>query len=165
MQPKTIKERLKEGQQLQRAFLNADTSLKMRNYRLTKRVKITLQQPQSYFVTFTIDNKHIGLKRETFRRKVKETLRSIASLYIANDDYGSKNNRYHLHALVGSLSKIDYTTAYNTWQYGTIDFQPITTKEALRIKNYITKLTLHATKETARDLIYSRGFTQYETLS
>ena len=160
---KTIDDRVYEGQSIEQAFNNYDNSKWMRSYRLTKRVKIICSFDHVYFITFTIDEKHYGYKRSTYRRKVKKILSDLG-LYVANDDYGKMAGRYHLHAILGGFGLLNYNKIIALWQYGNVDFEPITQKEPLRLKNYIIKLTLHAEKETARDLIYSRGFDKYNII-
>ena len=135
------------------------------NYRSKKllhdRVKIIVNQPNAYFITFTIADKYYGFNRLTYQRKVKEALLQ-ASLYIANEDYGEDNGRYHIHALVLFPFHYDYTPKNHylqqIWRYGGIDFESIHTANDEAITNYINKFTSHAIKKTTARLIYSRGY-------
>jgi len=131
---------------------------------LHDRVKIIVNQPNAYFITFTISDKFYGYDRLTYQRKVKEALRQT-SLYIANEDYGKTNARYHIHALVLFPFQYDYTTknhyVQDVWKYGAIRFEPIHTPNEEAITNYINKFTAHAIKESSARLIYSRGFVSW----
>jgi len=129
--------------------------------RLHDRVKIIVNQPNAYFLTFTIAPEYYGFDRLTYQRKVKEALRQ-ASLYIANEDYGKDNGRYHIHALALFPFHYDYTPkehyVQDVWHYGVVRFEPIHTPNDEAITNYINKFTAHAIKESTARLIYSRGF-------
>ena len=135
------------------------------NYRSKKllhdRVKIIIEQSNAYFITFTISPDNYGLNRLTYQRKVKEALQQT-SLYIANEDYGKTNGRYHIHALVLFPLQYDYTSKNHylqqIWRYGGIDFESIHTANDEAITNYINKFTSHAIKDSSARLIYSRGF-------
>lgn len=130
---------------------------------LKQRVLNIITQEHSYFITFTIAPEHYNYKKDTYFRKTKEAL-SQASLYIANEDYGTDNGRLHIHALVSFPFRYDYTqknhSLQQVWKYGNIQFETIHTPNDDAITNYMSKLSAHATKETARKIIYSRGFIQ-----
>lgn len=157
---KTLYERL-EKYDTRKALDTWNDSNYRSKKRLHDRVKIIIEQSNAYFITFTISNEHYGLKRLTYQRKVKEAL-SQTSLYIANEDYGKTNGRYHIHALVLFPLRYDYTSKNHylqeVWQYGDIDFEPIHTPNDEAITNYIDKFTSHAIKQSSARLIYSRGF-------
>ena len=157
---KTLLERL-DKYDIRKAFDTWYSS----NYRCKKRihdrVKTIVYQPNAYFITFTIADKYYGFNRLTYQRKVKEAL-SQTSLYIANEDYGKENGRYHIHALVLFPFHYDYTSkehyVQDVWKYGNIDFEPIHTPNEEAITNYINKFTSHAIKDSSVRLIYSRGY-------
>ena len=97
----------------------------MRNMRVKKKVNQILQHEHKYFITFTLQDKYLKRDKKYLMRKIKEALRP-ASLYIANEDYGSKNGRLHFHALASFNLQLDYTTkdnyVHSIWKYGNIDF-------------------------------------------
>jgi len=129
--------------------------------RLHDRVTIIVNQPNAYFITFTIADEYYGFERLTYQRKAKEAL-SQTSLYIANEDYGEEKGRYHIHALALFPFHYDYTPkkhyVQDVWKYGAVRFEPIHTPNDEAITNYINKFTAHAIKESSARLIYSRGF-------
>jgi len=132
------------------------------SYRRTKRLKekITnmLLTGSCIFLTLTFnDNCFNSTNEDTRKRYVKRYLKEISSCYIANIDYGSKNEREHYHALV-LCDKVDG----KRWRElcGNINFErvKITTDCETKMAKYINKLTNHAIKETTRRncVIYSR---------
>ena len=158
MRRKTLEERL------EKYLPNKSMQLwRLSNYRaktrLQSKVIELLEQPHAYFITFTIAPKHHGLKLNTYIRKVKEALRETSD-YVANEDYGNLNGRYHIHALACFSEQYDYTIKPNTfekiWQYGIIHFEPIYKRNDEALSNYMNKLSQHATKETAHKIIYGR---------
>jgi len=157
---KTLLERL-EKYHTRKAIDTWNTSNYRSKKRIHDRVKIIVSQPNAYFLTFTIANEYYGLQRLTYQRKIKEAL-SQASLYIANEDYGKENGRYHIHALVLFPFHYDYTPkkhyVQDVWHYGNVDFEAIHTPNDEAITNYINKFTSHAIKESSARIIYSRGF-------
>jgi len=157
---KTLDERLDQygpGKGL-RLFHN---SRYMLNMRVKKKVNQILQYENKYFITFTLKDKYLTRDKKYLMRKIKEAL-SQASLYIANEDYGSKHGRLHFHALASFNFQIDYTTQDNfvnkIWKYGNIDYLKVYDNNDTAITKYLTKLTNHAIKKTAGKIIYSRGF-------
>jgi len=131
------------------------------NTRVKKKVKQILEYENKYFITFTLQDKYLTRDKKYLMRKIKEAL-SQASLYIANEDYGSKNGRLHFHALASFNLQLDYTTkdnyVHSIWKYGNIDFMKIYNSNDEAITKYLTKLTNHAIKSTAGKIVYSRGF-------
>lgn len=155
MKRKGLKDRLKDGQEISKAIINLRECDKKSYYNMLKRVQSILECPYSYFITFTINNENYNLQIDTYRRKIKEAL-APASQWVANEDYGYDNGRLHFHALVGFSSQIDYNMILSIYQYGAVNIKPIHTKNAEAIRNYMLKLTLHALKETANSIFYSR---------
>lgn len=101
---------------------------------------------QLWFVTLTGDNKKI---RKNFEKRLKtyakKYLEENCKDYIANEDRGSKNSRYHIHAIVA------WNNIHKKWDKGYMKAEKIrnTKKDNARIKNYVTKLVNHAGKATA----------------
>lgn len=154
---KTLKKRVKEGQEIQQAITNHMRSDWKRMTTLNKRVKEILEQPIAYFITFTLDNEHLHLKESTIQRKIAQTLRQVqATTYLYNKDYGKNNNRLHYHALSGFDLQIDYNILNKIYTYGAVNIKQIHIKNEESLKRYITKQQLHATKQTATKIRYSR---------
>lgn len=141
---------------------------RMRTSRLRKRISQMLAFP-CLFLTLTFTDKTLdNTSKDTRRRYVINYLKSFDSYYIANIDFGRKNEREHYHAIICS-DKIDYSSWH---KYGAIkgekvrnnlsidDFGVISNESNERIAKYINKLTNHAIKETtkANRIIYSRNF-------
>lgn len=109
------------------------------------------------FVTFTIAPRYINLDEKTLRQRANEYLRSYACSYALNVDYGSKNNRFHIHATVFGIERIEL----KKWAYGVVKAKRIRNegdltskdpkellKASTRLKKYTMKLMNHATKGT-----------------
>lgn len=126
----------------------------MRVQRLKKRINSMLELP-CIFITLTFDNDSLdSLNDDTKRRMVARTLKSLGCKYIANVDYGAENGRIHYHA-IAQIERMPF----GVWGYGNIDVEKIVVKNGAAISKYISKLTNHAIKKTAKGnrLIYSRG--------
>lgn len=152
---KTLTIRLNENQEIKRAIYNTKNSEWKNHKRMLKRVKTILEYEHSYFFTFTIAPKNYDLKIDTYKRKIKEALAG-ASQWVANIDYGKDNGRLHFHALVGFDFQVDYTKLLEIYNYGAIKIRDIQVKNAEALRNYMIKLTLHAEKDTANEIFYSR---------
>jgi len=152
---KTLKDRLKEGQQIQQAITNLNKSYYRRDSRLKKRIEKMLEQEHTYFITFTIAPKYYGLEYNTYLRKIKEALGG-ASAWVVNSDYGNINERLHFHCVASFYSQLDYNTLYNIYQYGAINFKPIYSANEKALREYLKKTFNHTVKQTAGKIHYSR---------
>lgn len=124
--------------------------------RLLERVEIILQKP-CLLLTFTWDNEHINESSiETKRKYVQRVLNKLGCHYVANIDYGSKNDRVHFHALA-QIDKIDNTNK-QLWCYGALNFKQVRVKNSKALSKYLHKLTNHAIKETTKGcrIMYDR---------
>lgn len=132
------------------------------NYKKRKRVKSKMADividGDCLFLTLTFTDEVLKKTSEATRRRyVVRYLKSQSAVYVANIDFGSKNDREHYHALV-KANKVDYSPWHH---YGAIKGEKVvsTGASAERLSRYIVKLTNHAIKETAgqgRRIIYSR---------
>lgn len=132
------------------------------SYRRTKRLKDKIlnmiQSGSCIFLTLTFTNETLeNTISETRKKYVSRYLKKISNCYIANIDYGKKNEREHYHALV-QCDSVD-----GSWwrkNCGSIDFERVNVSLDCETKlaKYINKLTNHAIKETTRRncVIYSR---------
>lgn len=124
---------------------------------LKKKIAKMLTLGKCCFLTLTFkDDTLENTSAETRKRYVSRFLRDNYDKYIANIDYGAKNDREHYHAIV----LLNDLANFKKWhKYGAINSQNIwQTNSESKISKYITKLTNHAIKETCKRsaIIYSR---------
>lgn len=129
-----------------------------RNSRLWKRIYSMLCKGDCIFLTLTFTDN--DLSHSTFddrRRWVRRYLKSQSDYYIANIDFGEKNGREHYHAVI-MASEVDYS-GWNT-KHGNINGKRIHCgiDDAKRLSKYVSKLTNHAIKDTAKSfrIIYGK---------
>lgn len=149
---KTLKDRVNNGVIYIKANVQNQNAERYRYRVLTKNVNEVVEQPRKYFITFTISNDYLYLKKSTIERKIKEALGG-ASCWVANRDYGGEKNRLHYHAVAGFISKLDYNTILDIYKYGAVNFKIIRSKNSQAIRNYMSK---HAYKSTSTHILYSR---------
>lgn len=131
------------------------------SYHRTKRLKLKilnmLTSGSCIFLTLTFKNDVLeNTSQETRKRYVARALKTMSNSYIANIDYGKKNEREHYHAII-----LADKVSQDYWKYGNLDYEKVRANEEtspVKIAKYITKLTNHAIKETVKQnrLIYSR---------
>ena len=135
--------------------------------RLNDRVLTMLNNSNCIFLTLTFrDDVLANTSEETRRRYITRFLKEQCQCYVANIDFGRKNEREHYHAIV--IPKNDNIDgAFYRENYGSIDFERIRNKKnendfvstSKRLAKYVAKLVNHAIKETVRQnrVIYSRN--------
>ncbi len=128
-----------------------------RTLRLKERIREAVASGSAYFITITFNNDTLARTNEKTRRVyVSRWLKSLTAFYVANIDYGLKNEREHYHAIITSD-----TRPPKSWSYGFIDIKKVATSETdtKRVSKYISKLTNHAIKHTTKSkrIIYSRN--------
>lgn len=115
-----------------------------------------------YFVTFTFSNESLErLSKATRRELVRKALKSVSSQYVANIDYGSKNEREHYHGICFLETQEDIDKLKAIWsRNGFIDIRKVGShSDTSKVGNYIVKLQNHALKKSTgcfERLIYSR---------
>lgn len=124
-----------------------------RTTRLRKRISTMINSQKCYFITLTFNDETLAnTSEETRRQLVRRFLKSQATQYVANIDYGKTTEREHYHAVANANVQ--------NWAYGYYDSKlvRVDVESEKRIPVYITKLTHHALKQTAKgsNLIYSR---------
>lgn len=137
--------------------------------RLFKRISKYFNRGFAFFVTLTFDDYYLqSLSFASKREAVTSFFRGLNAFYIANVDYGEKNNRIHYHAFIVlenipdnvNIKKIKNRLFYNIpgWRFGFSSFAIINgyDSDIKRISKYINKLTNHAVKDTADKIIYCR---------
>lgn len=107
-----------------------------------------------YFITFTLDNKHL-LKYVNdialFKRVVKRYLNSFIDFnyYVFNIDYGSFNGRLHIHCLMScDYDRLDFKFLQNHYKLGNLDIVRCYNNDASKLSRYILKFVFHAFKNT-----------------
>lgn len=130
-----------------------------RTQRLKLRIEKMLLQGSCLFLTLTFNDDTLQRTTPQERRvAVSRYLKSFNTQYVANIDFGKKNNREHYHAVI-SCDNINF----DAWRkYGNINAERIRNKDIksdkTKLAKYICKLSNHAIKETTKrsSLIYSR---------
>ena len=135
---------------------NLNRASYQRTARLKERIREAVLSGSAWFITITFNPETLENTNEKTRRVyVSRWLKSISPFYVANIDYGLKNEREHYHAVITADTKPP-----KTWSYGFIDILKVSTTEndTKRISKYISKLTNHAIKNTTKSkrIIYSR---------
>ena len=122
--------------------------------RLRRKIENMLEEP-CIFLTFTFNDKTLQTTNEdTRRQKVRRYLSAYNTEYVANIDFGRKNEREHYHAII-KANKVDF----GDYDYGIINGERIRkTSDGVKLAKYIAKLTNHAIKDTAKGsrIIYNR---------
>ncbi len=152
---KSLKARLNEGQDLQKAIFRHAKSYKNFENRVNKRIKKILVFEFVYFLTFTIAPQYEHLKPSYLYRKVKEAL-AQASIWIVNPDHGSENSRLHFHALAAFPFELSYKDYITLYRYGSINIKRVHVRNESALSKYVVKMQNHAQKTTALKISFSR---------
>lgn len=153
---KKLTERLEEGKDLSLAYFQTRRSHEKAIARLKKRVELILEQPNKYFLTYTIAPHKEHVKPEHIYRKIKETALANASQYVINPDKGSNNNRLHFHSVASFDYPLDYVNYIKLYPYGSINIKKIYNTDYKALTEYVAKVQNHAIKDTAMKISYSR---------
>lgn len=124
-------------------------------YRLYKRIENMFNHYNyNYFATLTLNEDNISIKEKTLIRYGKEFLNNYIDVkdFVCNVDYGEDNNRMHLHCMLSSDVKINYSLMIKEWGRGAIKNKVITKKNKYKIGRYITKIGNHAAKGSANNV-------------
>lgn len=133
-----------------------------RNTRLKKTIERMLKYNNCIFLTMTFrDDVLNNTSQETRRRYITRFLNEQCLYYVANIDYGFKNEREHYHAVVIAKNN-EVDGVFYRLNYGSINFERINYNEftSTKLAKYVNKLTNHAIKETCKQsrVIYSRNY-------
>lgn len=130
-----------------------------RTKRLNDRIRFILENNDKVsFLTMTFNNAILATtSAETRRKYIIRFLKSFNVPYVANIDYGIKNEREHYHAVIASadISRERYNKFVSN---SSINFKLIHNDNTKALAKYINKLTNHAIKNTTKQcrVIYSR---------
>ena len=137
------------------------------NYKRQKTLKERIEKiiktsKNTYFITLTFtDNVLESTSEKTRRRYITRYLKQF-DVYVANVDYGSKNDREHYHAVVGTSKDIKEINQYWTKKYGFVKNEKVRINRkdnGIKLAKYVSKLSNHAIKNTNKRnvIIYSRN--------
>jgi len=139
------------------AYANAQYSEYDRRNRMDKRIQNMLVTGNAIFYTFTISEEYN--KEELHDQIEKDCIkccRKYLRLFIGNRDHGDDDQytqRIHWH-VIGVPKDIPLKQEY--WKYGNLDWQRSYNLKNKKIRNYIIKLSRHATKDTANRIFRSK---------
>ena len=144
-----------------------------RNTRLQHKALEFIKTNSAIFLTLTFNDEVFkNMSKDTRRRMITRFLKKTCKSYIANIDYGAKNEREHYHALVVPISENIDNKEYKEMFYNSaINFERIVISDkknhdiestSKKVSKYVSKLTNHAIKQTTQQnrIIYSKN--QYQ---
>ena len=120
-----------------------------------------------WFITFTFDNKRIGLSTKRKRELIRSVLNTHDFLYILNVDYGKTTEREHYHCVLGTNWDMDINQfIQNAYPCFSLSIQ---CKKGLndykRLSKYINKLTNHCLKASTKKQRLVYNFKGYDAIS
>lgn len=122
-----------------------------RAYRVGKRIKSMLDKGDVLFLTLTLDSESESEGEKQCVAWVKQ-FAELFSDYVINTDYGENTGRLHFHGCVPAERII----TYDDWPFGFFKVEKVNAKNYSRLNTYIAKLSNHASKEGAKQIIYKR---------
>lgn len=122
-----------------------------RAYRVGKRIKAMLAKGDVLFLTLTLDPESVAEGEKQCVAWVKQFADSFSD-YVLNTDYGENTGRLHFHGCVPA----ERIVTYNDWPFGFFKVEKVNAGNYRRLKTYIAKLSNHASKEGAKQIIYKR---------
>lgn len=141
------------GKDVARVTANINNSKRKKYKRCRHRIEQMVLDGNAWFVTLTFNDKTLArTSKDTRRQYVRRNLQKHFEIYVANIDYGTKNEREHYHALI--YCQHDPTNEIKAFwdKYGFSKVEQVRTTEddAKRTIKYVVKLTRHALKETTQ---------------
>lgn len=125
--------------------------------RLKDRIRCYLLKGQCIWLTLTFSEEVLkSTSVETRRKYVSRYLKSQSDYYLANIDFGKRNEREHYHAIV--VSDFLYTEGWKDYGFTWTERIKNHIDCEKKLAKYVSKLTNHAIKETTKRqcYIYSR---------
>ena len=141
-------------------LMSMKTSRYSRKRRIQKRIQKYIQEGKGAFYTLTFrDHVLASTSEDTRRQYVRRWLSLNFKQYVANIDFGDKNEREHYHAVVN----LEDGVLPEEWPHGfhKVQFVAFEGVDDTRISKYMSKLTNHALKQSGhlKRIIYSRKIT------
>ena len=78
---KTLMQRIEEDQEPQKAIKNTIRSHEKQHSNVRKRITRIIEQEHSYFITFTLNDKHLHKKQRTHLKKITEALAKVSVIF------------------------------------------------------------------------------------
>lgn len=136
-------------------------------YKRISRYRSKIKQPvlsgNALFVTLTFrDDVLSSTSIQTRRHYVRNWFKAVSpTFYVANIDYGKKNEREHYHGVILDSKELALFEVF-PWPYGFSKIEPCGNSDVdnTRLAKYIVKLTSHAFKASGgkrQYCIYSRN--------
>lgn len=122
-----------------------------RAHRVGKRIKAMLERGDVLFLTLTLDPEAEAEGEKQCVAWVKE-FANLFSDYVINTDFGETTGRLHFHGCVPAERVI----TYDDWPFGFFKVEKVNAGNYSRLKTYIAKLSNHASKKGAKQIIYKR---------
>ena len=122
-----------------------------RAYRVGKRIKAMLDKGDVLFLTLTLDSEAEAEGEKQCVSWVKQ-FAGLFSDYVINTDFGANTGRLHFHGCVPAERII----TYDDWPFGFFKVEKVKAGNYSRLKTYIAKLSNHASKDGAKQIIYKR---------
>ena len=122
-----------------------------RAYRVGKRIKAMLDKGDVLFLTLTLDSEAEAEGEKQCVAWLKQ-FAGLFSDYVFNTDFGLNTGRLHFHGCVPAERVI----TYDDWPFGFFKVEKVNAGNYSRLKTYIAKLSNHASKEGAKQIIYKR---------
>lgn len=122
-----------------------------RAYRVGKRIKAMLEKGDVLFLTLTLDSEALFEGEKQCVAWVKQ-FAELFTDYVFNTDFGGNTGRLHFHGCVPAERII----TYDDWPFGFFKVEKVNAGNYSRLKTYIAKLSNHASKEGAKQIIYKR---------
>lgn len=141
------------GKDVARVTANINNSKRKKYKRCRHRIEQMVLDGNAWFITLTFSDRTLErTSKDTRRQYVRRNLQKRFEIYVANIDYGTKNEREHYHALV--YCQHDPTNEIKEFwdKYGFSKIEQVRTTEddVKRTIKYVVKLTRHALKETTQ---------------
>lgn len=141
------------GKDVARVTANINNSKRKKYKRCRHRIEQMVLDGNAWFVTLTFNDKTLArTSKDTRRQYVRRNLQKHFEIYVANIDYGTKNEREHYHALIycqhDPMNEIK--AFWDKYGFSKVEQVRTTEDDAKRTIKYVVKLTRHALKETTQ---------------
>ncbi len=132
-------------------FNRARNARTQRAIRVRKRIENMLALKNVLFLTLTFGDPALADGEDVCFARCKAFAETFSD-YVFNADYGDEGGRLHFHGCVPAERII----TYDDWPYGFFKVKKVG-KDLVHLSRYIAKLGNHATKSSAKQLIYKRS--------
>lgn len=166
------------------AYIQINNNKRQKSCRLKNHISYYMQKEYNMvFATFTFNEDTIKKDKKYRKETITRTLNKNINIidYIGNVDYGEENGREHYHYILILKKDFEPKTKINTiiskkirkfnevtnlnieYKYGFTTYELIGKKDKDRdkIKNYITKITLHGMKQKERNQLITKRNSPY----